>query len=290
MTRGPGPAGREPAGRDPAASTALLTEVMTRPLDPGYAAAARRRAESGAPRSRAGRGGTWLALLAIGALLAVAGARAAAAEPAADRGRQALLQRIDDATTRSDRLTAQVAQAQAGNAELAAALGGAPAASADARAEGLAVAAAATAVTGPGLQVVLDDAPEDGSAGSDGVTTSGRVVDRDVQIVVNGLWQNGAEAVAVNGQRLSSLSSIRAAGEAVLVDHRPLTPPYTISAIGDPAALETGLATSVAGRYLQVLRDNYDIPAEVTTRSAQDALTLPAAPRLDLRLARADAQ
>ena len=285
MTGGPGP-----AGRDPAASTALLTEVMTRPLDPGYAAAARRRAESGAPRSRAGRGGTWLALLTIGALLAVAGARAAAAEPAADRGRQALLQRIDDATARSDRLTGQVAQAQAGNAELAAALGGAPAASADARAEGLAVAAAATAVTGPGLQVVLDDAPEDGSAGSDGVTTSGRVVDRDVQIVVNGLWQNGAEAVAVNGQRLSSLSSIRAAGEAVLVDYRPLTPPYTISAIGDPAALETGLATSVAGRYLQVLRDNYDIPAEVTTRSAQDALTLPAAPRLDLRLAQADAQ
>jgi uncharacterized protein YlxW (UPF0749 family) len=287
VTAPPRPSPRATPGRDPAASTALLTEVMTRPLDPGYAAAARRRAATGAPRSRAGRAGTGVALLAAGALFAVAGARATAAEPAADRGRQALLQRIDDATARSDALTAQVGAAQAGNAALAAALGGAPAASADARADALAVAAAATAVTGPGLQVVLDDAPDDGPGPA---ATSGRVVDRDVQIVVNGLWQNGAEAVAVNGQRLSALSSIRAAGEAVLVDYRPLTPPYTISAIGDPARLQTGLATSVAGRYLQVLRDNYGVSTDVATRSADDPVTLPAAPRLDLRLAQADAQ
>ena len=281
------PRSARPQGpRDPAASTALLTEVMTRPLDPGYAAAARRRAETGEGRSRSGRGLTWLALLAVGGLLAVAGVRAAAAEPAADRGRQALLQRIDDSTGRSDRLTAQVARAQSDNAALAARLGGAPAASADVQAGGLAVAAAATAVTGPGLQVVLDDARGDDSGTT---TTSGRVVDRDVQIVVNGLWQNGAEAVAINGQRLSSLSSIRAAGEAVLVDYRPLTPPYTISAIGDPTALQTGLATSVAGRYLQVLRDNYGISAGVDTRSGDDPMTLPAAPRLDLRLAQPSA-
>ena len=275
--------GRAQGPRDPAASTALLTEVMDRPLDPGYAAAAARRARSGEPRSRAGRGLTWVAVLAIGALFAVAGVRAAAAEPAADRGRRALLQRIDDSTARSDRLTAEVARLQTGNAALAAQLGGAPAASADVRAEGLAVAAAATAVTGPGLQVVLDDAPvQEGAAGT---TTSGRVVDRDVQIVVNGLWQNGAEAVAINGQRLSSLSSIRAAGEAVLVDYRPLTPPYTISAVGDPTTLQTGLAASVAGRYLQVLRDNYGISARVDTRDVDHPMDLPAAPRLDLRLA-----
>jgi uncharacterized protein YlxW (UPF0749 family) len=256
---------------------------MNRPLDPGYAAAARRRAETGEPRSRTGRGVTWLALLAIGGLLAVAGVRAAAAEPAADRGRQALLQRVEDSRTRSDELAAEVSRLQADNAALAARLGGAPAASADALSEDLAVAAAATAVTGPGLQVVLDDAPDDETGEA---TSSGRVVDRDVQLVVNGLWQNGAEALAVNGQRLSSLSSIRAAGEAVLVDYRPLTPPYTISAIGDPTTLQTGLATSVAGRYLQVLRDNYGISVDVETRGDDDPMTLAAAPRLDLRLAR----
>lgn len=277
-----------PARRDPAASTALLTEVMAHPLDPGYAAAARRRAAGAGAPARAGRAATWIALLVIGALLAVAGVRAAAARPAADRGRQALLQRIDDGTARADELAAEVARAREETAALTARLGGAPAASADARAAALAVAAAATAVTGPGLQVVLDDAPDEEASAQP--ATSGRVVDRDVQVVVNGLWLNGAEAVAVNGQRLSSLSSIRAAGEAVLVDYRPLTPPYTISAIGDPGALQSGLAASVAGRYLQVLRDNYGISAEVSTRSGDEALTLPAAPRLDLRFARTGAQ
>ncbi|WP_432511174.1 DUF881 domain-containing protein [Kineococcus sp. SYSU DK001] len=264
--------------RDPAASTRLLTEVMTRPLDPGYAAAAERGARTGAGRSAPARAGTVLALLAVGVLFAVAGVRAAAAGPADDRGRAALVERIEDGTARADALGARAADLQAGNAELAARLGGAPAASADAESAALSVAAAGTPVTGPGLEVVLDDAP----ATAEGTGTSGRVVDRDVQLVVNGLWAAGAEAVAVNGQRLGALSSIRAAGEAVLVDYRPLTPPYTISAVGDPAAMQTAFATSVAGRYLQVLRDNYGVRARV---GAADDLTLPAA-RLDLRSAR----
>ncbi|WP_432564505.1 DUF881 domain-containing protein [Kineococcus sp. SYSU DK003] len=268
--------------RDPAASTRLLTEVMTHPLDPGYEAAARRRAESGQEPSRSSRVSsrlvTVVALLAIGGLFAVAGLRAAAAEPAADRGRRALLERIEATTARSDDLAQQVASLQAGNAALAAQLGGAPAASADVEAQALQVAAAATAVTGPGLQVVLDDAPAQEETAS---ATSGRVVDRDVQIVVNGLWQSGAEAVAVNGQRLSALSSIRAAGEAVLVDYRPLTPPYTVSAVGDRTAMQTAFATSVAGRYVQVLRDNYGVRAQVNTA---DELELPAG-RTALRLA-----
>ncbi|GAA0289028.1 hypothetical protein GCM10009528_02090 [Kineococcus aurantiacus] len=192
------------------------------------------------------------------------------------------MQRIEDGTARADGLAARAGALQAENARLAAALGGAPAASADAQSSGLEVAAAATAVTGPGLRVVLDDAP----AGEGPATSSGRVVDRDVQLVVNGLWAAGAEAVAVNGQRLGPLSSIRAAGEAVLVDYRPLTPPYAVAAIGDPTAMQTAFATSVAGRYLQVLRDNYGLRTQV---SPADDLRLPAA-RLDLRLARGPAQ
>ncbi|WP_432519417.1 DUF881 domain-containing protein [Kineococcus sp. SYSU DK006] len=279
------------APRDPAASTALLTEVMQRPLDPGYAAAAARRAERGEQRRPAARAGTLLAALAIGVLLAVAGLRAAAAEPEADRGRRQLLERVEAGTARTDALAAQVAALQAANADLAARLGGSAAAAASARADELAVAAAAVAVSGPGVRVVLDDAPvPDEGIGTGAADTSGRVLDRDVQLVVNGLWQAGAEAVSVNGQRLSALSSIRAAGEAVLVDHRPLTPPYAVSAVGDPTRLQTGLAASVAGRYLQVLRDNYGIGVEVQARTEDDPLTLPAAQRLDLRLTVADAR
>ncbi|WP_337062907.1 DUF881 domain-containing protein [Kineococcus sp. G2] len=261
----------------------LLTEVMQRPLDPGYAAAAERRRAAGQTRPGRPRALTALAALAVGALLAVAGVRAAAGAPEADRGRDGLLERVRAATERADDLAARAARLRASNAELATRLGGAPAAAAGAAADALAVAAGAVPVTGPGVEVVLRDAEPDPTAAAP--ASSGRVVDRDLQLLVNGLWLAGAEAVAVNGLRLSSLSSIRAAGEAVLVDYRPLTPPYRVTAIGDPVRLQTRLASSVAGRYLQVLEDNYGIGVQVRARSGEDSLTLPAAARLQLRVA-----
>jgi len=172
-------------------STALLTEVMDRPLDPGYAAAAARRAAGGgtpAPRAR------WVgavAAVAIGVLLATAGVRAAVDAPDADRGRVELLDRVQAGTARADDLAARAAALRAENSRLGADLGGAPVAAADATAARLAVAASAVPVRGPGLQVVLADAATEAG---DTPTTSGRVVDRDVQLVVNGLWLAGAEA------------------------------------------------------------------------------------------------
>ena len=55
--------------------------------------------------------------------------------------------------------------------------------------------------------------------------------------MVNALWAAGAEAISINGQRLGPTTAIRFAGEAVLVDFRPVTNPYEISAIGDPDTL-----------------------------------------------------
>jgi len=258
----------------------LLTEIFERPLDPGYAAAAARRAAGQGPR-RSGRLLAVVASVAIGGLLAVAGVRAAAGAPAADRGRRELLARIDDSTTTTDALAARAARLRAEDAALQARLGGAGAAADTARADALAVDVGAVAVRGPGLRVVLSDAAQDATA-ADAPAGSGRVVDRDLQTVVNGLWLAGAEAVAVNGQRLTSLSAIRAAGGALLVDYRPLTPPYALSAVGDPVALQTRLAAESAGRYLRALQDNYGIGVRV---EAVDALQLPAASRLELRSA-----
>lgn len=90
---------------------------------------------------------------------------------------------------------------------------------------------------GPGVKLVVDDAKdtEQGGGGpreSSGFSDTGRVRDRDMQRVVNGLWESGAEAVSINGQRLTSLSAIRAAGDAILVDNKPLVPPYTVLAVG----------------------------------------------------------
>ena len=67
--------------------------------------------------------------------------------------------------------------------------------------------------------------------------------------------------MSINGQRLTSRSSIRFAGDAILVDFRPLSPPYVITAIGDGRELQTGFASSASGAYLKSLGDNYSIPS-----------------------------
>jgi len=68
--------------------------------------------------------------------------------------------------------------------------------------------------------------------GKRAATNPGQVLDRDLQDVVNELWHDGVEAIAINGQRLATTSTIRAAGGAILVDFRPITSPYQVAAIG----------------------------------------------------------
>jgi uncharacterized protein YlxW (UPF0749 family) len=142
-------------------------------------------------------------------------------------------------------------------------------------------------VHGPGVKLVVDDAAsaDQGSGGareSADFSDTGRVQDRDMQRVVNGLWESGAEAISINGQRLTALSAIRAAGEALLVDNRPLVPPYTVLAVGDGRRLSSRFRNSGDGQYLQALEKDFDIRA---TMSLQDALNLPAAPSVIVRTA-----
>ena len=85
---------------------------------------------------------------------------------------------------------------------------------------------ATSALAGPGVLITIDDAPG-AEAGS-----LNRVLDRDLQDVVNALWQQGAAGIAVNGQRLTAATAIRSAGEAILVNYQPLARPYVIAAVG----------------------------------------------------------
>ncbi|HEX8498618.1 MAG TPA: YhjD/YihY/BrkB family envelope integrity protein, partial [Actinomycetales bacterium] len=145
----------------------------------------------------------------------------------------------------------------------------------------------ALAATGPGLTITVDDAPVvEPEAGSDPrADTSvedGRVLDQDLQSVVNGLWAVGAEAVSVNGQRLTALSAIRSAGQAILVDYRPLVPPYRVVAIGDATAMAGAFADSAAGRSLKYLADNFGIRYDVATSSG---LEVPGSAGLRIRRA-----
>ncbi len=90
--------------------------------------------------------------------------------------------------------------------------------------------AGTAAVAGPGFEVRLSDSRREARTDVDRQSLS--VHDVDLQLVVNTLWAAGAEAIAVNGQRLVSTSPIRAAGETITVNFRPLVPPYKVEAIG----------------------------------------------------------
>ncbi|MET8539391.1 DUF881 domain-containing protein [Kitasatospora sp. NPDC004799] len=271
----------------PDASMSLLTNVMDHSLDEGYAEAAA--ARGGARDSR--MPGTLQGLLTLGAGLALVGAvvtvgavNAHKAEPSLAKERDALIHRINDSNTSADHLQKQVQELRLKvDSTQQQAL-----ASGDADPGGVTGAVGLGQVTGPGLKLVLEDAAGTGLGGNvdpragQGFSNSGRLRDRDLQLVVNGLWGSGAEAIAINGQRLTALSAIRAAGEAVLVDNRPLVPPYSIQAIGDGSKLLGAFEKDMAGQYLRLLQEQYGIKS---TLSVQKSLTLPAAVGVTLRTA-----
>lgn len=275
-------------------SSALLTEIMQRPLDPGYAVAARRRAEGGAPPRRprprtprqllgtVRRSVTVVALLGLLlGLVAGAGVAQLRRQPLEASDRAVLESEVQRRTEVADELAAsnEVLRQQI-EADQAEALGE-RAASLLAAADRLALVTGAVPVTGVGVRVVLDDAAPAVVGGE--VDEDGRVRDADIQTVVNGLWEAGAEGVSVNGQRLTTLSTIRHAGDAVVIDLRQLARPYEIDAIGDPDPLLREVRTGRAGQYTAFLRNSYGIEVSVAATSDQ---RLPAASRLTLRHAR----
>jgi uncharacterized protein YlxW (UPF0749 family) len=110
--------------------------------------------------------------------------------------------------------------------------------------EAVLVSAAGTALEGPGLRVELWDAPavdlEDLAFDVNDLV----VHQQDIEAVMNALWAGGAEAMTVQGERLTATSSVRCVGNVLLLHGRQYSPPYVIEAIGDPAALRRSLDTS----------------------------------------------
>lgn len=244
----------------------LLTEVMHRPLEPGYADAAARRAH-GHRRGPVARMLTLVVAVLCGLLATAAVTQLRRPAPDAVRARRALereiQRRIDHVDQTRTTLEAQHRQIDRLRGQ---ALTGAGAQTLADDVADLGRITGELSVSGPGVQVDLTDAPRAaGGAGSDAGEDRGRVRDRDLQIVVNGLWAAGAQAVAVNGNRLTTLSAIRAAGEAILVDLQPLVPPYRVEAIGDPGPLRSRFADDLAASYLQLLQVD-GIGSRITTR------------------------
>lgn len=267
----------------------LLTTVMEHSLDDGYAEAARARGAEGSSRlPTTAKGRLVLALgLALATVVVTVGAvNTHAAAPVLAKERDALVTRVNEANAAADALQRQVEQDRdkVERAQEAALQTGD-----DSGAAALAAQTGTGEITGPGVKLVIDDASGSGSGGNvsdprngGGYGKNGRVKDHDLQYAVNGLWLAGAEAVSVNGQRLTALSAIRAAGDAILVDNRPLVPPYTVLAIGDGPRLAQAFQDNEGGHYLKIIEDSYGIRS---TLSTQKSLTLPAALGVTLRVA-----
>ena len=109
----------------------------------------------------------------------------------------------------------------------------------------LAAEAGTTALTGRGIEVRLNDSDREPAETED--AGAYKVHDTDLQLVVNALFDAGAEAVAVNGSRIVATTPIRAAGDTIVVNFRPVTPPYRVIAI----AADEGdfLASDIAKRF-----------------------------------------
>lgn len=255
--------------RRPDASMDLLNNLRETALEPSYAAAV---AERGSQRSR----GVVLlpALVVVGLLFGVALGNQWRAAPALQQERADLITRITTTETRIDELRAQVVDL---NREVRG-LGlssGALTATEQELSQNLGVRLGSERVTGPGVRVTLDD----GAAGVQG----SQVVDTDLRMVTNSLWASGAEAIAINGRRLSVRTAIRNAGDAVTVDYRSLTRPYVIEAIGDARELEDAFRTSEGGLWVEGLAQHYGV---VWSIGRVNELSLLADPGLGVEQAR----
>ncbi|MEW2167643.1 DUF881 domain-containing protein [Streptomyces sp. NPDC007084] len=273
----------------PDASMSLLTNVMDHSLDDGYAeAAARKKAagDGGLPKTVRAKLGLAAGLVLAALVVTVGAANARIAAPVVAKERQELIDRIERESATADKLEKNVdtlrADVSARQREALKKTGGE-------QADLVGILSGATDVHGPGIKLVVNDAKEASTGGdgtnpreTSGFSDTGRVRDRDMQRVVNGLWESGAEAISVNGQRLTALSAIRAAGDAILVDNKPLVPPYTVLAVGDGQRLSTRFQDSADGLYLHALQENYGIRTSI---SAEDDVRLPAAPSVIVRTA-----
>jgi uncharacterized protein YlxW (UPF0749 family) len=259
----------------------FLTALFQNPLDPGYADAAARRAaghhRTGA-RKRMTGGLSLITAGLIGFLLVVGYQQTVADEPGRSEARETLANQVEKRRhqtetlqARADQLADQVSElrerelggaAVAGIGDLEAATGLAP-------------------VHGSGAKIRLADGPTSVDPVTGERRTDGQVKDTDLQVAANALWSAGAEAIAINGQRLTATSTIRQAGEAILVDTRPVNTPYEVVAIG-PDDLAKDFRDGDAGHFFRTLSASFGLSFE---SSKVRNVTLNAAPELKLRSA-----
>jgi len=141
-----------------------------------------------------------------------------------------------------------------------------------------------TEVSGAGLRVTLDDAPVE-SRDLEVLPDDLVVHQQDVQAVVNALWQGGATALQIMDQRVIATSAVRCVGSTLILQGRVYSPPFTITAVGDPERLR---ATLDADPQIQTYRSWVELVGLGYQVEVLPAVTIPAyAGALDVSRAQA---
>jgi uncharacterized protein YlxW (UPF0749 family) len=260
----------------------LLTKITQQSLDEDYRHVADRRGRTVAEDSdavlsaRRLRRGTAVAITVFGLLITTAAVQTSRNASATANGREALVSeanrrddQVADQQSRLRELREQTTDVQAGLDKL-----DEDEQAAETRTQRLKARTGFTSVQGPGVRIVVDDGPDE---------ETGRVRDEDLAVLVDGLWSAGAEAISINGQRLTALAPIRSSSVAIHVNNRPVSPPYVILALGDTADLQSRFADSSHGLEWLSLQETYGFKFDINN---EDSLDLPGAKMPVLRSVR----
>lgn len=133
------------------------------------------------------------------------------------------------------------------------------------------IAAGLIALTGTGIVIQLEDSkapvPPDGNE-SDYLVGS-----RDIRLVVEELWGSGAEAISVNGERITPTTAIIDVGTSLLINSAYLSPPYQVSALGGPDLYDHLSASPRFGDFVRTRSEGYGIGVSL---AEPDSVDIPA--------------
>jgi uncharacterized protein YlxW (UPF0749 family) len=258
----------------------LLDQITATSLDEDYAHVSRQTGPGVEGRRRRGHpGAVGVVVLAVfGVLVATAGVQTARDADQLASSRASLVAQADErrAGLTQRRATLQQLESQVARLQSRTLQASAQGSALQSRIDRLAVLAGTATTRGPGIAIRVDDAPR-------ARTAQQMVQAGDLQKLVNGLWQVGAEAVSINGQRVTSLTAIRDAAEAVTVNFASLRRPYTVLAVGNPKNMGARLVDTAGGETWLALQSSFGLTFDVETK---DSMVLPAAKKPALRFAR----
>jgi uncharacterized protein YlxW (UPF0749 family) len=248
--------------------TPLLALITQEAVDRDYQVAASRRA----PDHHAGPGlrlAVVVVVASFAVLVTIAAVQTSQNADVDDASRSSLIERIEGRRDRVNALQREIAALRTDNqvAEDRLRSLGTTFADAQARRASLGALTGFESVRGDGVRVRMDNPPY--------ADENSSIRDADLALLANALWGAGAEAIAINGQRLTAASGIRNSGLAIEVHGIGIAPPYTITAIGNQRTLSANFVDSAAGLQLIGVTEQYGYSYDMEN---DDDLRLPAAP------------